>query len=198
MTPHQIRYTPAAAESIRHLPPPIKPAIRQAIRELARDPLRGHPPRARAGRVPCPAGFSLPCDLPDPGASHRDPSRRTPPGHLRGLPPALGSNPAGLTRAPAGVRVPSQAFPFGPQGAGRAGRPISEDGGRAAKRCRKWYRTPFCRGAERSRAGSADMVPDTITLRSRTGRSGSGRAVGGWSGACGVVTLHPPGWARES
>ena len=43
MTAHQIRYTPAAAESIRHLPPPIKPAIRQAIRELARDPLQGHP-----------------------------------------------------------------------------------------------------------------------------------------------------------
>jgi mRNA interferase RelE/StbE len=43
MTPHQIRYTPAAAESIRHLHPPIKQAIRQAIRELAADPLRGHP-----------------------------------------------------------------------------------------------------------------------------------------------------------
>ena len=43
MTAHQIRYTPAAAESIRHLHPPIKRAIRQAIRELAADPLRGHP-----------------------------------------------------------------------------------------------------------------------------------------------------------
>ncbi len=42
MTPHQIRYTPAAAESIRHLHPPIKRAIRQAIRESAADPLRGH------------------------------------------------------------------------------------------------------------------------------------------------------------
>jgi len=43
MTPQQIRYTPAAAESIQHLHPPIKRAIRQAIRELAAEPLRGHP-----------------------------------------------------------------------------------------------------------------------------------------------------------
>ena len=43
MTLHQVRYTAAAAESIRHLPPPIKRALRQAIRELAADPLRGHP-----------------------------------------------------------------------------------------------------------------------------------------------------------
>ncbi len=43
MTPPQVRYTPAAAESIRHLPPTTKRAIRQAIRALAEDPLRGHP-----------------------------------------------------------------------------------------------------------------------------------------------------------
>ena len=43
MTPYQVRYTPAAAESTRHLHPPIKRAIREAIRGLAADPLRGHP-----------------------------------------------------------------------------------------------------------------------------------------------------------
>ncbi|MBI4412814.1 MAG: type II toxin-antitoxin system RelE/ParE family toxin [candidate division NC10 bacterium] len=43
MTPHQIRYTPTAAESIRHLHPSIKRALREAIRGLAADPLSGHP-----------------------------------------------------------------------------------------------------------------------------------------------------------
>ena len=43
MKPHQIRYTPTAAESICHLNPAIKRPVRQAIRGLAMDPLRGHP-----------------------------------------------------------------------------------------------------------------------------------------------------------
>ena len=43
MTPYQVRYTPVAAESIRHLHPTIKQAVREAIRGLASDPLRGHP-----------------------------------------------------------------------------------------------------------------------------------------------------------
>ncbi len=43
MRPHQVRYTPAAAESIRHLHPDIKRAVREAIRGLSADPLRGRP-----------------------------------------------------------------------------------------------------------------------------------------------------------
>lgn len=43
MTRYRVRYTPAAAESIRHLHPVGKQAIRQAIRRLAEDPFRGHP-----------------------------------------------------------------------------------------------------------------------------------------------------------
>lgn len=43
MKPYQVRYTPAAAESIRHLHPDVKRAIREAIRDVAVDPLRGHP-----------------------------------------------------------------------------------------------------------------------------------------------------------
>ena len=43
MRPHRVRYTPAAAESIRHLHPDIKRAVREAIRGLAADPLRGRP-----------------------------------------------------------------------------------------------------------------------------------------------------------
>ena len=43
MTLHRIRYTPAAAESIRHLHPTVKQAIREAIRGLCADPLTGHP-----------------------------------------------------------------------------------------------------------------------------------------------------------
>lgn len=41
MRPHQLRYTPAAAESIRHLHPDIKRAVREAVRALSIDPLRG-------------------------------------------------------------------------------------------------------------------------------------------------------------
>ena len=43
MRPHQVRYTPAAAEPIRHLHPDIKRAVREAIRGLSVDPLRGRP-----------------------------------------------------------------------------------------------------------------------------------------------------------
>jgi mRNA interferase RelE/StbE len=43
MTPYRVRYTPVAAESIRHLHPTVKQAIREAIRALASDPFRGHP-----------------------------------------------------------------------------------------------------------------------------------------------------------
>jgi mRNA interferase RelE/StbE len=43
MTPYRVRYTPASAESIRHLHPSVKQAIREAIRQLSTDPLRGHP-----------------------------------------------------------------------------------------------------------------------------------------------------------
>ena len=43
MTPARVRYTPVAAESIRHLHPIVKQAVREAIRSLASDPLRGHP-----------------------------------------------------------------------------------------------------------------------------------------------------------
>jgi mRNA-degrading endonuclease RelE of RelBE toxin-antitoxin system len=43
MTPYQIRYTPAAAESIRHLHPSVKRALREAIRGLATAPFTGHP-----------------------------------------------------------------------------------------------------------------------------------------------------------
>jgi mRNA interferase RelE/StbE len=43
MTPYRIRYTPTAAGSIRHLHPSIKQAVREAIRGLCADPLRGHP-----------------------------------------------------------------------------------------------------------------------------------------------------------
>jgi mRNA interferase RelE/StbE len=42
MTPYRVRYTPAVAESIRHLRPAIKQAIREGIRTLSADPLRGH------------------------------------------------------------------------------------------------------------------------------------------------------------
>jgi mRNA-degrading endonuclease RelE of RelBE toxin-antitoxin system len=43
MTLYRIRYTPVAAESIRRLHPSIKQAIREEIRGLAVDPVRGHP-----------------------------------------------------------------------------------------------------------------------------------------------------------
>jgi mRNA interferase RelE/StbE len=43
MTPFRVRYTPAAAESIRHLHPSVKQAVRQDIRKLAANPLLGHP-----------------------------------------------------------------------------------------------------------------------------------------------------------
>ncbi len=43
MTPYRVRYTPTAAESIRHLHPSVKQAIREAIRGLSADPVRGHP-----------------------------------------------------------------------------------------------------------------------------------------------------------
>ncbi len=43
MTPYRVRYTSTAAESIRHLHPSVKKAIREAIRGLAADPLGGHP-----------------------------------------------------------------------------------------------------------------------------------------------------------
>ena len=42
MIPYRIRYTPTAAESIRHLHPSIKQAVREAIRGLCTDPPRGH------------------------------------------------------------------------------------------------------------------------------------------------------------
>lgn len=43
MTPYQIRYTPTAAESIRHLHPSVKRALREAILGLAAEPFSGHP-----------------------------------------------------------------------------------------------------------------------------------------------------------
>lgn len=43
MTPYRVRYTPTAAQSIRHLHPSVKQAIREAIRQFSTDPLRGHP-----------------------------------------------------------------------------------------------------------------------------------------------------------
>jgi len=43
MIPFRIRYTPVAAESIRHLHPSVKQAIREEIRDLPADPFRGHP-----------------------------------------------------------------------------------------------------------------------------------------------------------
>lgn len=43
MTPDRIRYTPTAAQSIRHLNPSIKQATREAIRSLSSDPFQGHP-----------------------------------------------------------------------------------------------------------------------------------------------------------
>jgi mRNA interferase RelE/StbE len=43
MTPYRVRYTPVAAESIRHLHPSVKQAIREAIRDLTADPCLGHP-----------------------------------------------------------------------------------------------------------------------------------------------------------
>ncbi len=43
MTPFRVRYTPTAADSIRHLHPGVKQAIREAIRGLSADPLGGHP-----------------------------------------------------------------------------------------------------------------------------------------------------------
>jgi len=43
MIPFRIRYTPVAAESIRHLHPSVKQAIREEVRNLAVDPFRGHP-----------------------------------------------------------------------------------------------------------------------------------------------------------
>jgi mRNA interferase RelE/StbE len=42
MTPFRLRYTPAAAESIRHLQPAVKQAVREALRSLAGEPERGH------------------------------------------------------------------------------------------------------------------------------------------------------------
>ena len=42
MTTRRIRYTPAAADSIRHLHPAITQAIRDGIRSLADDSLLGH------------------------------------------------------------------------------------------------------------------------------------------------------------
>jgi len=43
MTPFRIRFTPVAAESIRHLHPSVKGAVREGIRGLAADPFGGHP-----------------------------------------------------------------------------------------------------------------------------------------------------------
>jgi len=43
MTPYHIRCTFTAAESIRHLHPPVKRALREAIRGLATTPFSGHP-----------------------------------------------------------------------------------------------------------------------------------------------------------
>lgn len=43
MTLYRARYTPVAAESIRHLHPSVKQAIRGAIRDLTADPFLGHP-----------------------------------------------------------------------------------------------------------------------------------------------------------
>lgn len=43
MISHRIRYTPVAAESLRPLPPQVKPAVRAAIRELASNPFLGRP-----------------------------------------------------------------------------------------------------------------------------------------------------------
>ncbi len=43
MTSFRIRFTPVAAESIRHLHPSVKQAVREEIRGLAADPARGHP-----------------------------------------------------------------------------------------------------------------------------------------------------------
>ena len=43
MIPFRIRYKPVAAESIRHLHPSVKQAIREEIRDLAVDPFTGHP-----------------------------------------------------------------------------------------------------------------------------------------------------------
>ena len=43
MIPLRIRYTPVAAEPIRHLHPSVKQAIREGIRGLVVDPFRGHP-----------------------------------------------------------------------------------------------------------------------------------------------------------
>jgi len=43
MIPFRIRYTPVAAESIRHLHPSVKQAIREEVRNLSVDPFRGHP-----------------------------------------------------------------------------------------------------------------------------------------------------------
>jgi mRNA interferase RelE/StbE len=43
MTPYRVRYTPTAAQSIRHLHPSIKQAIREAIRSLSSDPFQGRP-----------------------------------------------------------------------------------------------------------------------------------------------------------
>jgi mRNA-degrading endonuclease RelE of RelBE toxin-antitoxin system len=38
-----VRYTPIAAESIRHLHPSIKPVIRETLRGLCLAPFTGHP-----------------------------------------------------------------------------------------------------------------------------------------------------------
>ena len=43
MSAYQIRYTPMAAETIRHLHPSVKQAIREAIRGLSGDPYKGNP-----------------------------------------------------------------------------------------------------------------------------------------------------------
>lgn len=43
MTAYRVRYTAVAADSIRHLHPSIKHAIREAIRNLTTDPFLGHP-----------------------------------------------------------------------------------------------------------------------------------------------------------
>lgn len=43
MSPYRLRYTSTAAESIHHLHPSVKKAMREAIRGLVADPLGGHP-----------------------------------------------------------------------------------------------------------------------------------------------------------
>jgi len=40
---YRLRILPAAAERIRHLPPDLKRGIREAVRAIAADPVRGEP-----------------------------------------------------------------------------------------------------------------------------------------------------------